>query len=76
VWRINGRLPVGLILVGAATLFLITALPRLARRRTANGHRNGHQPDRSGSVAGAPEASAPPSEPSKDASERNDPEDL
>jgi UDP-GlcNAc:undecaprenyl-phosphate GlcNAc-1-phosphate transferase len=32
---INGRLVVGLVLVGAVTLFLVTALPRLTERRRA-----------------------------------------
>jgi UDP-GlcNAc:undecaprenyl-phosphate GlcNAc-1-phosphate transferase len=76
VWWINGRLVVGLILVGVATLFVVTALPRLNRRRTGNGHRNGHDPGRAEVVTDAPEASAPPLEQAKDASERNDPEDL
>jgi hypothetical protein len=65
-----------LILVGVATLFVVTALPRLNRRRTGNGHRNGHDPGRAEVVTDAPEASAPPLEQAKDASERNDPEDL
>ena len=34
VWRFDGRIRVGLILLGAATLFLVTVLPRLNRRRT------------------------------------------
>jgi UDP-GlcNAc:undecaprenyl-phosphate/decaprenyl-phosphate GlcNAc-1-phosphate transferase len=40
---IDGRLPVGLILVAALALFLMTVLPRLANRRNGNGEdtRNG-----------------------------------
>jgi UDP-GlcNAc:undecaprenyl-phosphate GlcNAc-1-phosphate transferase len=37
VGLIDGRFVVGLILLGAAALFLVTALPRLARRRAGNG---------------------------------------
>lgn len=37
VGLIDSRLWVGLILLGAGTLFLVTALPRLARRRATNG---------------------------------------
>jgi UDP-GlcNAc:undecaprenyl-phosphate GlcNAc-1-phosphate transferase len=42
VGLIDGRFVVGLILIGAASLFLITALPRLARRR---GNGNGSPED-------------------------------
>jgi UDP-GlcNAc:undecaprenyl-phosphate GlcNAc-1-phosphate transferase len=75
VWAINGRLKVGLILLGVAALFLVTALPGLNRRRTGNGHRNGHKPDKADAVGDAPETTAPETD-AKDASERNDPEDL
>ena len=75
VWAINGRLIVGLILIGVATLFLVTALPRLNRRRTGNGHRNGHQPEQADAIADAPEVSAPEAD-AKDAPERNESEDL
>jgi len=73
VWAINGRLIVGLILVGVATLFLVTALPRLNRRRTGNGHRNGHHPDRAGNVGDA--APSDPAQGYADEPERSDPED-
>jgi UDP-GlcNAc:undecaprenyl-phosphate/decaprenyl-phosphate GlcNAc-1-phosphate transferase len=72
--RINGRLPVGLILFGGGVLFLVTALPRLNRRRTGNGHRNGHHPDGADTVAGAPPAAAPEL-PAADAPKGNEPED-
>jgi UDP-GlcNAc:undecaprenyl-phosphate GlcNAc-1-phosphate transferase len=75
VWAINGRLIVGLILIGVATLFLVTALPRLNRRRTGNGHRNGHQPEQADAIGDAPEVSAPEAD-AKDAPERNESEDL
>jgi UDP-GlcNAc:undecaprenyl-phosphate GlcNAc-1-phosphate transferase len=45
---IDGRLTVGLILLAAVALFLVTALPRLARRRNGNGN---------GSTSGAATAS-------------------
>jgi len=44
VAAIDGPLAVGLILFGGATLFLITALPRLTRGRRGNGTRNGGPP--------------------------------
>jgi UDP-GlcNAc:undecaprenyl-phosphate/decaprenyl-phosphate GlcNAc-1-phosphate transferase len=53
VWRFDGRIRVGLILLGAATLFLVTVLPRLNRRRTHNGHRNGFERDRADDVGDA-----------------------
>jgi UDP-GlcNAc:undecaprenyl-phosphate GlcNAc-1-phosphate transferase len=74
VWRINGRLPVGFILLGAAMLFLMTFLPRLNRRRTANGHRNGSDPAGVGTL-GDPVSPSVEQE-SEDAPGRNDPEDL
>ena len=50
VGLIDGRFLVGLILIGAASLFLITALPRLAR-----GRGNGSEPpDGGGSATDAP----------------------
>ena len=75
VWAINGRLVVGLILIGVAALFLVTALPRLNRRRTGNGNQNGHNPERAASVGGAPEATALDID-AQDAPERNESEDL
>ncbi len=75
VWAINGRLIVGLILIGVAALFLVTALPRLNRRRTGNGHHNGHKPEQAAAVADAPEDAAPGIDP-QDAPERNESEDL
>ncbi len=53
VWRFDGRIRVGLILLGAATLFLVTVLPRLNRRRIHNGHRNGFERDRADDVGDA-----------------------
>jgi len=44
VGLIDGRFVVGLILIGATSLFLVTALPRLARRR-GNGNDAGPQLD-------------------------------
>jgi UDP-GlcNAc:undecaprenyl-phosphate GlcNAc-1-phosphate transferase len=44
VAAINRRFAVGLILLGAAALFLITALPRLTRKRRGNGGRGGGAP--------------------------------
>jgi UDP-GlcNAc:undecaprenyl-phosphate GlcNAc-1-phosphate transferase len=44
VAAIDGRFAVGLILFGAAALFLFTALPRLTRRRASNGTRGGGPP--------------------------------
>jgi UDP-GlcNAc:undecaprenyl-phosphate/decaprenyl-phosphate GlcNAc-1-phosphate transferase len=73
VGRINRRLFVSLILLGVATLFLVTFLPRLARRRPENGHRNGSDPD--GLKGPFGEASRPAAEPTRtDAPERNDDE--
>jgi UDP-GlcNAc:undecaprenyl-phosphate GlcNAc-1-phosphate transferase len=43
VGLINGRLVVGLILIGIAFLFLATALPRLVERRR-NGEAAEHEP--------------------------------
>jgi len=74
VWRINGRLVVGLILLGVATLFVVTALPRLNRRRTGNGHRNGHKPDRGAALRDAPAALITDSD-EADVPEGNIPED-
>jgi UDP-GlcNAc:undecaprenyl-phosphate GlcNAc-1-phosphate transferase len=39
VGLINGRFAVGLVLVGALTLFLVTLLPQLKERRRGNGQR-------------------------------------
>jgi UDP-GlcNAc:undecaprenyl-phosphate/decaprenyl-phosphate GlcNAc-1-phosphate transferase len=50
VQQIRGRLPVGLVLVGGAALFLVTALPRLDRRRASSTHRDG---SRNGEAAGS-----------------------
>jgi UDP-GlcNAc:undecaprenyl-phosphate GlcNAc-1-phosphate transferase len=44
VAAVNGRFAVGLILFGAAALFLFTALPRLTRGRRGNGTRGGGPP--------------------------------
>jgi UDP-GlcNAc:undecaprenyl-phosphate GlcNAc-1-phosphate transferase len=44
VGLINGRFVVGMILFGAAALFLVTALPRLASRRNGGTPLNGGQP--------------------------------
>ena len=44
VAAINTRFAVGLILLGAAALFLITALPRLTRKRRGNGGRGAGAP--------------------------------
>lgn len=44
VAAIDGRFAVGIILFGAAALFLFTALPRLTRRRASNGTRGGGPP--------------------------------
>ena len=44
VAAIDGRFAVGMILFGAAALFLFTALPRLTRRRAGNGTRGGGPP--------------------------------
>lgn len=76
VGRIDNRPLVALILLGGAVLFLVTALPRLNRRRTGNGHRNGHHPERVDNVADAPPAPTPEDKTARDAPERNDPEDL
>jgi len=72
VGRVYGRLVVGLILLGAATLFLITFLPRLARRRSTNGHRNGYEADRAGDVGDATDPA--PDHTGADAPERDEPE--
>jgi UDP-GlcNAc:undecaprenyl-phosphate GlcNAc-1-phosphate transferase len=45
VGLINGRLIVGLILIGAAGLFLVTALPRLARGRRGGDPRQEEDPE-------------------------------
>src|SRR5262245_32476197 len=73
IWRINGRLPVGLILIGAATLFLVTFLPRLARRRSTNGRRNGSRNGKAPSPISDATTPAPDHDVA-DASERNEPE--
>ncbi len=44
VAAIDGRFAVGLILLGAAALFLFTALPRLTRKRRGNGARGNGPP--------------------------------
>jgi UDP-GlcNAc:undecaprenyl-phosphate/decaprenyl-phosphate GlcNAc-1-phosphate transferase len=49
---IDGRVTVGVILLGALALFLVTALPRLTGRR-----RNGGEPHRA--EAGAPDGHVP-----------------
>ena len=72
VWRFDGRIRVGLILLGAATLFLVTVLPRLNRRRTHNGHRNGFERDRADDVADATPPA--PDEEDADAPGRNESE--
>jgi hypothetical protein len=72
VWRFDGRIRVGLILLGAATLFLVTVLPRLNRRRTHNGHRNGFERDRADDVGGATPPAPDPQD--ADAPERNESE--
>ena len=72
VGRVYGRLVVGLILLGAATLFLITFLPRLARRRSTNGHRNGYEADRAGDVGDATDPA--PDHRGADAPQRDEPE--
>ena len=61
VGLIDGRLTVGLILVTALALFLVTVLPRLADRRNGNGH--GDADGGGGGAAGAVSTSsgtAPP----------------
>jgi UDP-GlcNAc:undecaprenyl-phosphate GlcNAc-1-phosphate transferase len=69
VGLIDGRFVVGLILLGAAALFLVTALPRLATRRTTNGShrvaaRTSKGPDaQAGNVSEHAEASDPPENP-------------
>jgi UDP-GlcNAc:undecaprenyl-phosphate/decaprenyl-phosphate GlcNAc-1-phosphate transferase len=73
VWRFDGRVRVGLILLGAATLFLVTVLPRLNRRRTGNGHRNGFERDRADDVGDA--TSPARDQKHVDAPERNESED-
>jgi UDP-GlcNAc:undecaprenyl-phosphate GlcNAc-1-phosphate transferase len=55
VGLIDGRVAVGLILVGAVTLFLVTALPRLTQRRTSGTGGPQGSPDR----AAAPPGSVP-----------------
>jgi UDP-GlcNAc:undecaprenyl-phosphate GlcNAc-1-phosphate transferase len=57
VGLINGRLIVGLILIGAAGLFLITALPRLARGRRGDGPPPAEAPDAAENPSG-PDAPA------------------
>jgi UDP-GlcNAc:undecaprenyl-phosphate GlcNAc-1-phosphate transferase len=72
VSRIDGRLVVGVILLAAAGLFLFTALPRLNRRLSGNGHRNGFERDRADDVG---DATAPaPDQEEADAPERNESE--
>jgi UDP-GlcNAc:undecaprenyl-phosphate GlcNAc-1-phosphate transferase len=62
VGLIDGPFLPGLILIGATTLFLATALPRLAERRV-NGNGNGHEPAHAGSPGvartGVPARDAP-----------------
>ena len=72
VWRFDGRIRVGLILLGAATLFLVTVLPRLNRRRTHNGHRNGFERDRADDVGDATPPA--PDQEDADAPRRNESE--
>jgi len=75
VGRIDGRLPVGLIVLGAAVLVVATALPGLNRRRAGNGNRNGSRNGRSAGTVG----DATPTDPRQqdsDAPQRNDPEHL
>jgi UDP-GlcNAc:undecaprenyl-phosphate GlcNAc-1-phosphate transferase len=55
VGLIDGRVAVGLILVGAVTLFLVTALPRLTQRRAGGTGGPQGSPDR----AAAPPGSVP-----------------
>jgi UDP-GlcNAc:undecaprenyl-phosphate GlcNAc-1-phosphate transferase len=73
VGRIDNRPLVAMILLGVAALFLVTALPRLARRRSGNGH---HEGSSNGRAAGTvSDAKAPQGEPdASDAPERNLPE--
>jgi UDP-GlcNAc:undecaprenyl-phosphate GlcNAc-1-phosphate transferase len=52
VGLIDGRLAVGLILLGLLTLFLVTALPRIAERRGPSEPRTRHSSR--GSVPSAP----------------------
>jgi UDP-GlcNAc:undecaprenyl-phosphate/decaprenyl-phosphate GlcNAc-1-phosphate transferase len=72
VWRFDGRIRVGLILLGAATLFLVTVLPRLDRRRTGNEHRNGFERDRADDIGDATRPA--PDQADADVPERNESE--